>query len=62
MRRRRQVKVNPILNRSQIAKRMGVSHTYVIQLLHGKRKTESRRKQIKDIVREELRGLFEETE
>lgn len=59
---RRRVKVNPILNRSQIAKRMGVSHTYVIQLLNGKRTTASRRKEIKDILREELRGLFEKSE
>jgi transcriptional regulator with XRE-family HTH domain len=57
MHKKRQ-KSNAILNRAEIARRLGVSRSYVSLLLCGKRTNSDRQEQIRRIVLSDTKGLF----
>lgn len=50
-------KTKPIINKSEVARRMGVSSMYVGLLLTGKRGNAERLRQIEEIVHSELRNF-----
>ena len=51
-----------LLNFSEIARRMRVTPVYVFYLMHGKRRTEKRLRQIADILRMDISDLKKQIE
>ena len=45
-----------LLNQSEIARKLGISKTYVHMLLTGKRKSDKYEKKIKELIKRELGG------
>lgn len=50
-------KIKSIINKSEIARRLGLSPQYVGQLLNGKRKSAKRLQQINDLIKSALKVI-----
>ncbi|KAB2967546.1 helix-turn-helix domain-containing protein [Zoogloea sp.] len=51
------LKIKPIINKSEIARRIGITPQYVGQLLNGKRHNAERIQQIERVIHSELRNF-----